>query len=234
MRNILILIFILRFELVFGQDFSYPILNQESQSISELIPKDWTLLDSVSGDLNMDNFKDYVIVFQFIDSVLLINEYNDTLITQPRILGIFFGDISQNKYSLIEQSNSFILNHDNPYMDDPFNGIRIEKNILSIGFRIWYSWGSWWTSESTYKFRYENNDFTLIGFDSWSMHRASMETMIYSVNFLTKKYSITQEETIEEEIKSKTEWKSFKIDKLKTLNTLKKPFNWSFENEISI
>lgn len=234
MRIILTLFFSFWIGLIYGQDFLYPNLAKESANILDFIPKDWLLLDSVSGDLNKDDFKDYVLVFQYNDSVSLINKYNDTLITQPRILGILFWDISQNKYSLIEQSNSFILNHDNPNMDDPYDGIKIENNILSIGFSIWYSCGSWWTSKCSYKFRHENNDFKLIGFDSWSMHRATMETTIYSVNFLTKKYSKTKEETIDEEVKSKTEWKSFKIDQLKTLRTLVEPFNWCINDEFSI
>lgn len=234
MKYLLTVILTLQIVYSYGQNFKYPVIINDSQKILGFVPNEWTILDSVSGDLNKDNFKDYVFVYQFKDSVKLITGDSDTLITQPRILGIFFWDCNENKYFLTEQSNSFILNHDNPYMDDPFNGINIEKNILTIGFRFWYSWGSWWTSESTHKFRYEKGEFTLIGFDSQSMHRASMETTIYSVNFLSKKYSITHEETIEEEIKSNTEWKTFKLDNFKTLRSLKKPFNWSFENMISI
>lgn len=235
MRYILILILIIRIGFVYGQDFSYPILIKESQNINDFIPKGWTLLDSVRGDLNQDNYPDFALVFQLKDSVRLISDESDTLITQPRILAILFMDNSINKFKLIEQSNTFILNHDNPNMDDPFVGLKIEKNVLSIEFKIWYSWGSWWTSGNSYKFRYnQSGDFDLIGFDSWNMHRATMENKIYSVNFLSKKYSITKEETINEKTESKTEWKTFKLDKLKTLKTIEKPFNWDFDNEITI
>lgn len=220
---------------VFGQDFTYPILILESKNINEFIPTSWALCDSASGDLNKDNYPDFALVFQLKDSVRLINDEADTLISQPRLLAILFWDNFKKKFQLIEQSNSFILNHYNPYLDDPFVGLKIEKNVLNIEFKMWYSWGSWWTSGATYKFRYnQNNDFDLIGFDSWNMHRTTMETKNYGVNFLSKKQSVTTEETIDEKTESLTKWKTFKLEKLKTIKKIEKPFNWDFEGEITI
>jgi hypothetical protein len=156
------------------------------------------------------------------------------VITQPRILALLFWDNSTNGFILKEQSNTFILNHDNPNMDDPFDGLKIEKGVLTINFRIWYSWGSWWTSNDSYKFRFQDSDFVLIGFESNSFHRSSGDSKSYSINFLTKKYSITLGETIDENYKTKTEWKTFELPVLRTIRTLLKPYTWDFDSDIVI
>jgi len=39
--------------------------------------------------------------------------------TQPRILLILFKNTISNTYVLADQSSSFVLKHDNPFMDDP-------------------------------------------------------------------------------------------------------------------
>ncbi len=235
MKSILTLILSLYLGIAYGEQFDYPILKKESRNIMEFIPEGWSLLDSASGDLNKDTFKDYVLIFQYNDSVSI----EDVLITQPRFLGIFFWDNNLKTYTLIDQNNSFILNHDAPNMDDPFDEILIEKNVLLIKFKFWYSSGSWWTSTAVYKFRFDKNDFALIGFDSWEMHRATMETKSYSINFLSKKYTVSTEKPLNddpsnEEFERTEEWKTFKLEKLKTLKNLERPFRWHFENLISI
>jgi hypothetical protein len=235
MKYILMLIVVIQIGFVFGQDFVYPILIKESTYINDFIPNNWTLLDSVTGDLNKDNYRDIVMVFQQKDSISWIDDEADTLFTQPRILAILFWDNSKKTFKLIEQSNSFILNHDNPTMEDPFVGLSIDKNVLNIELKLWYNGGTWWTTGAIYKFRYnQNNDFDLIGFDSWNIHRATLETNDYSVNFLSKKYSITTEKTINNKTESSTKWKSFKLNKIKTLKTIEKPFNWEFESNITL
>jgi hypothetical protein len=237
MRQVLIILLIFKFGFAFGQDFAYPIVKKQGQTISDFIPNGWILRDSAIGDLNNDLNEDAALVFQFKDSITLINNEHgssDTVITQPRILALLFWDNSTNGFLLKEQNNKFILNHDNPNMDDPFEGIEIEKGILIINFRIWYSWGSWWTSNDSYKFRFQNSDFALIGFESNSFHRASGDSKSYSINFLTKKYSITSGENTDDNYKSKTEWKTFKLPVLKTIRTLSKPYFWAFNNEIAI
>jgi hypothetical protein len=104
-----------------------------------------------------------------------------------------------------------------------------------INFRFWYSWGSWWTSQLTYKFRYDGPNFNLIGFDSFALHRATMESNKYSVNFLTRKYEIVR--TVEDEdgnTNEKIERKTFELKVLKTLQTLGTPLQWDFDGEVSI
>ena len=175
----------LTFGFAYGQDFSYPSINAQGKDVENFIPKGWMLLDSVQGDLNKDSYKDLVLVIQHIDSVML-DEYAD--LAQPRMLLILFYDNESNLYNLAEKSESFILPHDNPNMTDPYVGMSISnKGVLKIEFEFFTTMGSYGSSTSSYKFRYQNNEFALIGADDYYLHRATGEFGERSFNFLTKK-----------------------------------------------
>ena len=184
MKQMLTIVFILTFEFAFGQNFSYPTINSQGKDVESFIPKDWTLLDSVQGDLNKDNCKDLVLVIQHKDSVQL--DENSEL-TQPRMLLILFYNKAKNLYNLAEKSESFILPHDDSYMTDPYVGMSISnKGVLTIEFEFFATMGSYGSSTSSYKFRYQNNEFALIGADDYYVHRATGEFGERSFNFLTK------------------------------------------------
>jgi len=189
MRHILTFILTFYFGVSYGQNFSYPSIKAKGQSVIEFVPKGWTILDRAYGDLNKDGIKDAAIVIQHRDSISLVNSLEDTVWTQPRILLLLFKNAANNKYTLIEQSNSFILKHDNSIMDDPYQGIAIDKGILKLDFHLFYNMGSWYSTSSTYKFRFDGKAFVLIGADLSTIHRATLDYEDYSYNFLTKKRS---------------------------------------------
>src|SRR4030095_1186015 len=126
------------------------------------------------------------------DSIAVVKDVEDTVITQPRILIILFKNRADNSFELVQQSNSFILMHDSPTMDDPFHELNIYAGILEIKFRLFYNIGGWYASTASYKFRYQKQEFILIGADYFSIHRATMDFEEYSYNFLTKKRSLTK------------------------------------------
>lgn len=93
--------------------------------------------------MNNDKIYDFAFVLQHNDSVTVIKHdpnfnpnYNDTLIFQPRILCIAFYNTTTKQYDLIEQSDSFILCHDNPNMEETFQDISISEGVLQIDFFI--------------------------------------------------------------------------------------------------
>lgn len=234
MKHLLTLLFLLNFALLFGQTFSYPKIKNEGISIKDFIPKGWTIRDSVSGDLNNDKNNDWVIVLQLKDSVTLVKHdgnYTDTVLTQPRMLLILFHDTSSEKFLLTEQSNSFILNHDNSNMSDPYQSIKIEKGILQISFQLFYNMGSWLITNTSYKFRYQDNNFVLIGADNNSFHRARNDYENYSYNFLTKKWSLTKGSEESEE-KPTIDWHSLDLKELKTFKTFKEPYTWEVTKDV--
>jgi hypothetical protein len=230
MRPILTFILLFLFNFSHGQEFSYPSIDLKGKTLSDFVPAGWIILDSAKGDLNKDGRKDAAIILQYKDSVALVKSDEDTVLTQPRILVIIFKNISENSYYLQQQSKSFILNHDDSGMDDPFQELTIDKGILQIKFQLFYNIGSWFVTNASYKFRYQSNEFVLIGADNSSFHRATHDYEEYSYNFLTKKRSLTKGN--ENKGIKKTTLKSLNIQFLKTLKTFDEPFTWEVEENM--
>ena len=232
MKKLLTFLALLIFCLSFGQQqFSYPKIKIEGESISNFIPIDWKLLASASGDLNNDKNDDIAFIIQYKDSVSIEKiefEERETVITQPRILILAFFNPIYKKYELIEQNNSFILNHDDSNMNEPFQNINIKKGVLRIDFHIFMNAGGWGMSNNSYVFRYQDNEFKLIGADYNYLNRGSGETENRSYNFSTKKVKISTQNNSDD--KKKTILRSFKYDKLKTFKTFI-PFTWEIEKD---
>jgi hypothetical protein len=231
-RPLLITIFVLTFGTAFGQDFSYPNIKLTGGDMNSFIPNGWALLDSAQGDLNKDNYNDIALIIQFKDSISVVKKIfddNDTVITQPRVLLILFYSPVSNKYQLAKQSNTFVLNHDNPNMEDPYQDISINNGVLKIGFRIFMNVVGWYMSNYTYKFRFQDNDFVLVGADDNSVNRGSGETEDRSYNFLMKKIKVATG-TIESD-EQKIIWRAVDLSELKTLKTFTQPFTWEVEKD---
>ena len=220
------------FSVSYGQNFSYPTIKSTGKDIADFMPVGWTILDSTYGDLNKDGIQDAAFVIQHKDSVSLVRSLEDTVLTKPRILILLFKNAANNKFTLIEQSNSFILMHDNPIMDDPYQGITIDKGILKIDFHLFYNMGSWYSTSSTYKFRFDRKTFVLIGADLSTIHRATLDYEDYSYNFLTKKRSYTKGN--DQSGSKKTNQKIFPLTALKTFKTFKEPYSWEIEADINL
>jgi len=214
----------------YAQAFTYPVITTTATSLSGFTPAGWRVLDSAFGDLNYDELTDAAFVLQTSDSVKLVKE-EDTVVTQPRILVIVFKDTATNTYRLAKQSNSFILNHDNPAMDDPYQPMKINNHILQIHFLLFYNMGSWYVNDVSYKFRYQNNEFVLIGADNHSYHRATQDFEDYSYNFLTRKGTITRGDNSGNK---KPQVQSFLINlkNLKTFETFIQPFTWEVIKDV--
>jgi hypothetical protein len=125
----------------------------EGKRISAFIPRDYKLKDSVSGDLNKDGLKDFVLV--------LNHQQEDTfeMNEEPkRILLVLFK--SNTGFKVAGKSDEVLMcRHCGGMYGDPFAAIDIAKGVLSIEH---YGGRSWrWTE--TRKFRYQGNFMLLIG-----------------------------------------------------------------------
>lgn len=207
------------------------ILVDEGNTLESIIPDNWRLLDSITGDLNQDGISDLVFAIQKTDTNNIeLNDGlgTDTIDLNPRILAIYFGTGSGGFTKQIV-SKHFIILRDSPTMSEPFEGFNInQKGILDINYKFWYSAGSWSMSNHTYRFRFQHNEFALIGYDLIEAHRASGETTGYSINFLTKKMKITKGNFSKDDPES-VEWKEFQLEKLLSIKSIKKPFELEFE-----
>jgi hypothetical protein len=238
MRSFLLIVFVFSFATIKAQNFSYLIINKEGNSIKDFIPKGWKVLDSAKGDLNNDKKDDLALVLQNKDSITLLEKdddsiHIDTFITQPRILAIFFYNMSSGKYNLTEQSNSFILNHDKPNMEDPYKSIQIENGVLQIKFEIFDYNASLFMTDLTFKFGYRDNDFKLIGAENYNVDRGTSDYENASFNFLTNKWSMTKGNVLKE-VPVKTEWHTLDSKELKTFRTFSKPNTWEIVQSITL
>ena len=229
MRILLTIIFLLHFGFVFGQNFSYPSINMQAKDINNFIPNNWKLLDSAQGDLNKDKQTDLALILQYKDSISIVNKDDDSIVTQPRILIILLYDPTTNQYQLVEKSNSFILYHDDPNMEDPYQDISINSGILKIDFSFFMFSGGWGMYHNSYKFRFQDTSFVLIGADESYVHRATGESEDRSYNFLTKKVKVSTG-TISSD-KQKVIWRTIDLKEQKTLKTFKEPFSWEVEKD---
>lgn len=231
MRSLATVTLTLAFGLTFGQSFTYPVVQVNGRDITSFVPEGWIVLDSAYGDLNFDKIDDIALVLQNRDSVSIVTNSkgrSDSVVTKPRILLLAFYNISTKQFDLIEQSNSFILNHVDRSMDDPFKKVSISSGVVKIDFSIWYSMGSWFISNHSYKFRYQDMEFTLIGADSYSMHRGSGEMEERSYNFLSGKVKIWYGDI--ESDKRRSSRRVLNIKDLRNLKTFKEPFTYEVEN----
>ncbi len=192
-------------------------------SYTKEIPENWKIISQVSGDLNKDGIEDLVVIIEDSDvSNIIENEGmgSPSLNINPREILVFFKD-DKNNYTLIEKNAIGFIHSENdsestcladPLMTD--GGIEISKNILTVHFNYWLSCGSWEINDASYKFRFQNNSFELIGFDHFSFNRATTEETKTSINFSTKKKEVTIGLNQSEESKPKTTKSTVKVSQL--------------------
>ncbi|QYJ69199.1 hypothetical protein [Flavobacterium litorale] len=187
--------------------------------LNSFIPKGWKTIAAIEGDLNSDSLEDVVIVIEEID----LKESK----LKPRQLLILFKNKNNELYSLKAQNDVFIPTVDyknEPCLEDPFNKdkVSIKNGILSINLRYFYNCGSWNIVDETYKFRFQEDNFVLIGYDAFDYHRVSGDMKSVSVNLLTQKKKITVGQNIFKDNNAITKWSDIDVDKsimLKNIGT---------------
>jgi hypothetical protein len=183
MRTIMTFLLSIISSIILGQSFSFPSINKTGKTINDFIPKNWFLKDSCAGDLNGDNITDIAFVVELKDTINEIRPDSSTNRASPRILLIAFKNNDSNLYGLVLQNNTLIIRSGESSMDpDTFGKLSIAKKILNIEFEFIRGY-------SFYKFRFENNDFYLIGAVSNGVSGGEFNGL--EVNFSTQKAKIT-------------------------------------------
>ena len=201
---------------VFGENFP-----QKAKTVNDFIPKGWKEILTTNGDLNKDKLEDTVIVIEKEDKKNI--KKNDgfgpeELNLNPRILLVLFKQKDGTYVLASKNDKGFIKsegNDDNPALMDTLDDIIIKNNVLKIVFNYFMSAGSWWTSTNVYIFRFQNNVFELIGYESNAYMRNTGEEEGTSINFSTNKAKITTGGNIfeEKENNPKDEWRYLKFEK---------------------
>ena len=221
---------------VLSQDFKhprnsdYPNLPKSGQSINDFVPQGWETVGKAQGDLNGDKIEDYALVIKA-NLTKFLNKNDglgsDPFDTNPRILVILFKDA--DGYKIGKQSNTFIVAPDSPTMSEPFQDVKIKNGVLELSFELFSSAGSWSMTSSSYRFKFLNGEFVLIGADKTDSMRNSGEMESRSYNFLTSKLKVSTGNFSSD--RQKVRWKTYRLKKLKTLNTFKAPFSWKIERD---
>ena len=201
---------------------------QKAKSINDFVPKGWKILKDengsnfiAKGDLNKDKLEDVAIIIEKNDKKNIKKNDNfgpNELNLNPRILLILFKE-KDGTYSLVAKNDKGFIqsegSEDNPALMDTLSDICIKKNVLKITFNYFMSAGSWNTSSDIYIFRFQNNVFELIGYESDSYMRNTGEEEKVSINFSTNKVKSTTGGNMFEDAKDKPKdkWRNAEFEK---------------------
>jgi hypothetical protein len=229
--TIIILIFITK--TAFSQkpdlSFTYPRLPAYGKTLNDFVPKDWNVLDTLSGDLNKDNLEDAAIIVEYKDSVVESSRAiwrDQKLQTKPRILLLVLK--VADHYELKVRQNKMLLRGNEgggTYPDDPYESMKIVNGVLHLNFKWSVRGGG---QAMHYIIRYQSNDFYLIGYTFESGYHSSVTTSDF--NFSTKKY---QQYGYDDEAGRGGKYEEYNIKKklpansLKKLSDLKEPRSWT-------
>lgn len=129
----------------------YVLSFSQSNNLKYFIPNGFTLLDSASGDLNLDGFNDLIVVLK--------NDLEETVPDTTRPLLILHG--AKNKtYTLITKNDHVVLCNDCGGMfGNPYEGIAVKNNYFSVEH---YGGSNWrWTRIITFKYDLKNKQYVL-------------------------------------------------------------------------
>jgi hypothetical protein len=209
--KLILFILFLKVGSALGQTTSYPKINTEGSRISDFIPMGWSLVDSVSGDFNRDSFDDRAFI-------IAPDDDDDNTYKRDKILVVVFCDTAANNYKLVEHTSKLFA----PLLDKPnlfYEVMEVNKGVLSV---VFMHAGSYATIFD-YKFRYQNNEFCLIGADKQYANPTNYQS--YSFNFISKRWSLTTSDDTSDE-KPVTVWNKLESAELKTLKTFEGPYSW--------
>ena len=179
--------------------------NVSSKDINEYIPNGYRLLEAYKEDLNKDNSADQVLLVKATDASKISGEEDKN----RRGLIILLSNGNQYDVAIKNLTCFSSEFEDGGISYPPELSVEAKKGLVYIS----YGHGQYGIRQ--YTFRYQNNDFELIGFDREEM-RAGLTIAKTSINFSTGK--MITSEIIDENVSIGQE--KFK-DKTSTIN--KKP-----------
>ncbi|MBR5688504.1 MAG: hypothetical protein IKX36_11215 [Prevotella sp.] len=166
-------------------------LKQSGTSPQDVIPEGWKI-QYAYGDMNKDGVLDL--------AVIAFPEEE----TAAPLLGIYWRTKS-GLYRLYHEYAAFPAN-DNGLVIPEYDLSISDKGVLSIEYSVFYTAGSWSTDRDTYRFRYQQGDFFLIGHDTGSLMRNTGEVTEVSLNFLTHKRQTVKYNVLEGNDERSEKW----------------------------
>ncbi len=147
---------------------SSSVLFAQSKNIYSFIPDNYDTLSLTNGDLNKDGLEDVVFaLFHKMEKEDIENVNVDSI--PSRLLIVLFG--SKSGYiKAVKSATALLCKYCGGVFGDPFNGVSIAKNVLTIS----HYGGSAWRWSFDHKFRLQKDDFYLIGQTHYSYWNVKM------------------------------------------------------------
>ena len=174
---------------------TFPELVSQGGDATAFVPAGWLLERQIKGDLNADGIDDLVLVLRDNDPANLTKPVlgmDTPLDTNPRMLVVALADATVGyRLALV---NSIIIprviysNESDPLSET--GGVSIDRGSLVVAIYYFYSSGGSDTGNMSFRYRYESEDFRLIGYDRTNVNRMSGKIETVSANFLNRKVII--------------------------------------------
>ena len=161
-------------------------LKMSGISADEMLPEGWTLLAHDENDINHDYIPDLVVIAlpDFSENITIREDGYKINRNQP-IVAIYFGE--GGVYKLWNSSIGIIEGADDFSSLDDVSASISAKGVLTIGYKMFFSAGTWEAPSHKFVYRYQNHDLYLIGYDCNTLNRATLNEEVKSYNFLTHK-----------------------------------------------
>lgn len=153
------------------EDIFNPAIRNLPQNIASFIPKGFSAIDTTSGDLNLDDYPDMILVLKNNLEDSTINSDDDK--QQKRPLYILIGQ-ADNTYKLVRKNDNAIeCKGCGGVGGDPFTGITIKNGYFSLEHGI--SGGQHWENIITFKYDKAKADWFLYkdGFISYKYNESN-------------------------------------------------------------
>ncbi|MDR0467904.1 MAG: hypothetical protein LBG67_03545 [Campylobacteraceae bacterium] len=169
-------------------------VEKKSKKLEDLVSSDETIFEKVFGDLNNDGKEDCIVITkQTAKSAFVTDEYRGELDRNRRGILIAFKEGEYYNTTLKIPDCFSSENEDGGVYFAPELSVEIKKGNLIVHYG--HGRYGWWQ----YTFRYRNNNFELIGYDS-SRNRGPITEEMTSINFLTKKKQTQTNTNLEAEV----------------------------------
>lgn len=196
---------------------------QSPRAVLEYIPEGYSLFEELSGDLNKDGVNDYVLIIKGTDRDYIERSQWGEIVDRNR-RGIIIVLNKGNHYEKVVDNRTCFLSEveDGGVYYAPELSIEIRRGMLNVDYRHG-RYGSW-----GYIFRYQNNTFEMIGFDSY-YSRGPIGIEKVSINYSTNKKKTStnvnaDSEKADIEEKWVDQWDKIDAEPLKNLNTIEELF----------
>lgn len=184
----------------------------------DIVPDNWESIFE-TGDMNKDGISDLVIIATpcHKDKMTVRNDGYVYNFNQP-VLAIYWGN-KNGEFKLFKKYDNVIPARPSEFVDITPSLTINSKGVLEITLETFASAGSWEQPTTTYKYRYQNGDFFLIGKDEEVIKRNTGMITETSENYLTHKRIITTKSAASEKSKSKSRRSALPKTALQRLGT---------------